>query len=146
MFSGQTSVMKQEESKILKGLGKDSGFKVPDNYFEEFNKRMLDSLPEQEIKPQVVKRPSLWVRIRPVVYAAASLAGIWCMITVFNNVNGTQGTSIGEIASKIHEDNNADELIMNGDVSDYDIMTYQDSVMQDMEQDGAQLQGVTTQP
>ncbi len=135
--------MKQEESEILKGLGKNPGFRVPENYFEEFNKRMLDSLPQQEIKPQEVEHRSLWLRIRPAVYAAASLAGIWCMITVFNNVNGSQDTSIGEIASKIHEDNNAEELILNGVVSDYDIMTYQDSVMQEIEQDDLQLQSVT---
>lgn len=131
--------MKQEESKILQSLGKNAGFKVPENYFDDFNRRMLESLPEQEIKPQVVK-PSWWVRVRPMVYAAASLAGIWCMITVFNQANGSNDNSIGEIAAKMHDGNNADEFIMNGDVSDYDIMTYEDSVMQDVDEEKQELQ------
>lgn len=133
--------MKHEESEILKGLGKNPGFKVPENYFDDFNKRMLESLPEKEIKTQVVEKPTMWVRVRPYVYAAASFAGIWCMITVFNHVNGTSDTSIGEIASKMHTDDNADEFIMNGEASEYDIITYQDSVM--MDTDDAKLDQVT---
>lgn len=134
--------MKHEESEILKGLGKNPGFKVPENYFEEFNKRMLDSLPEKEIKTKVIEKPSMWVRIRPVVYAAASFAGIWCMITVFNQVNGTNDTNIGEIASKMQSGDNADEFLMNGGASEYDIITYQDSVMMDADDD-TQLNTVT---
>ncbi len=135
--------MKQEESEILKGLGKDPGFKVPENYFEEFNKRMLDSLPEKEIKTQVIEKPSMWVRVRPYVYAAASFAGIWCMITVFNQVNGTNDNKIGEIASKMQTEDNAEEFMMNGGATEYDIMTYQDSVMMDAEDQDTKLNSVT---
>ncbi|MCF0182045.1 MAG: hypothetical protein HUK11_07315 [Muribaculaceae bacterium] len=134
--------MKQEESEILKGLGKNPGFKVPDNYFEEFNKRMMDSLPEKKVEI-IPYKPSLWLRVRPAVYAAATIAGIWCMISVFNHVNGSKTPKIGEIAEQLHQDDNADEVIMNGDMSEYDIITYQDSVMMEMEHQGDQLKKVT---
>lgn len=128
--------MKQEESKILKDLGKDPGFKVPENYFEDFNKRMLESLPEVEIKEEksVVKKPkTLWVSWRPVFYAAATVAGVFAMITVFNSVNGSTGSQIQKLANDIDKDKNADELIMSGDANEYDVLNYQDSVNMNLE-------------
>jgi hypothetical protein len=121
--------MKKEESDILNKLGKDPGFKVPENYFADFNKKLSESLPEVKITPVEVK-PKMWVRVRTYVYMAAMFAGIWCMMKVFNGFNGTGGKDkqATEIASGIQNEKNADEFIMNGNVSDYDIMTYEDSV------------------
>ena len=67
--------MKQEESDILKQIGKDAGFKVPENFFAEFNQKMSDSLPQVEIT-RVDERPTLWTRLRPYAYMAAMFAGI----------------------------------------------------------------------
>lgn len=128
--------MKQEESEILNKLGKDAGFKVPDNFFEDFNARMEQMLPEVEIT-NVDAKPSLWVTIRPYVYMAAMFAGVWCMMKVFNgfNHNISAEQRVSEIATSIYMDNNADEFIMSGGASDYDIMSYEDSVMMDSEFD-----------
>ena len=54
--------MKQEDPTILNKYGKDPGFKVPENYFEDFNKRMVEMLPDVEITPVDVK-PTMWQRI-----------------------------------------------------------------------------------
>ena len=51
--------MKKEDSKILEKLGKDPGFKVPDNYFNDFNSKLMESLPEVKITEEV--KPTLWV-------------------------------------------------------------------------------------
>ena len=143
--------MKEENSYILTKLGKDPGFKVPEHYFDDFNKRMAESLPEVKITP-VDARPSMWVRVRPYVYMAAMFAGIWCMMKVFNNVpmagrlrgeagiwcmmkvfNNFNGESSRQqqacqISAGVQNERNADEVIMQGDVSDFDITTYEDSV------------------
>lgn len=126
--------MKTEKSQILDKLGKDSGFKVPDGFFEQFNKQVIDSLPEVTIT-DVDESPSMWTRVRPYLYMAATFAGIWAMMNVFNHFNGTadQTLRMNEIAAGIPLDNNADELIMSGVASDYDILTYEDSVMNDIE-------------
>ena len=120
--------MKQDDSTILKKYGKDPGFKVPENYFDDFNKRMTEMLPDVEITPVDVK-PTMWQRVRPLVYLAAMFAGVWCMMQVFgyfttsNNLN-----SVRAVAEKLENDNsNVDEFIMSG-VSDYDILNYEDSV------------------
>ena len=51
--------MKHEDSTILNKYGKDPGFKVPDNYFADFNKKMADMLPDVEITP-VDAKPTMW--------------------------------------------------------------------------------------
>lgn len=131
--------MKQEDSEILKGIGKETGFKVPENYFEEFNKRMMNSLPPIEIKEEKkkVETPSMWVRVRPYLYAAATFAGIWCMMTVFNNMNGTSSRSMSELAAGVEQQNQKEQMD-EGTTKDGDVLNYQDSVMMSNEQDKEQ--------
>ena len=120
--------MKREDSTILEKYGKDPGFKVPENFFEDFNKRMTEMLPDVEITPVDVK-PTMWQRLKPLVYMAAMFAGVWCMIQVFSNfTNSGNLDSVRAVAEKLQDDKeNVDDFIMSG-VSDYDILSYEDSV------------------
>ena len=127
--SSQIGVMKQEDSTLLNKYGKDPGFKVPENYFADFNERMAQMLPDVEIT-HVDAKPTMWQRVRPLVYLAAMFAGVWCMMQVFSHfteTNSMNGVSI--VAEKMHEDkNNVDDFIMSGAISDYDIISCEDSV------------------
>ena len=122
--------MKREDSTILNKYGKDSGFKVPENYFDDFNKKMAEMLPDVEITPVDIK-PTMWQRIKPIAYLAAMFAGVWCMMSVFSHfTNPGDLNNVRAVAEKLEEDNsNVEEFIMSGSVSDYDIMSYEDSVM-----------------
>lgn len=128
--------MKHEDSTILKKYGKNPGFKVPENYFDDFNKRMADMLPDVEITPVDVK-PTMWQRVKPLVYMAAMFAGVWCMLSVFSHFTDTgNGLRINQVAEKLQDDKgNLDDFIMSGSVSDYDIMNYEDSVMMSNEEE-----------
>lgn len=117
--------MKENDIDILSKLGKDSGFKVPENYFENFADEMAKSLPEQEIRPE--ETPSLWQRVRPYVYMAAMFAGIWCMMRIFGT-GGRESSYNREIMAGFQNEANVDDFIMQGNVSEYDILTYEDSV------------------
>ena len=121
--------MKQEDSTILNKYGKNPGFKVPDNYFDDFNKHMAAMLPDVEITPTDVK-PSMWERVKPYAYLAAMFAGVWCMMSVFSHFTaGTDMNSVRAVAEKLHEDkSNVEDFIMSGSVSDYDLLNYEDSV------------------
>lgn len=129
----------KEELDILSKLGKDSGFKVPENYFADFNKKMMESLPEPALTPQV--KPSLWVRVRPYVYMAAMFAGIWCMMHVFNDMSGVSSTKsqIQAIVNGLDDEKNIDDLMLQESLNEYDVLTYEDSV--DTENSGIQLIG-----
>lgn len=121
--------MKKDDSTILNKYGKNPGFKVPENYFADFNKRMAEMLPDVEITP-VDAKPTMWQRLKPLVYMAAMFAGVWCMMSVFSHFASTSSLqSIKAVAEQLYDDNNVDEFIMSGSVSDYDILNYEDSVM-----------------
>ena len=121
--------MKREDSTLLNKYGKDAGFKVPENYFADFNQRMAEMLPEVEITPVDVK-PTMWQRVRPYAYLAAMFAGVWCMMQVFSHFTDTSNLNgVRAVAEKLQDDNgNVDDFIMSGAVSDYDILNYEDSV------------------
>ncbi len=87
--------MKTKQHDILDKLGKDSGFKVPENYFEEFNQKMLDSLPEITIT-DTEKPTSLWIKARPFIYMAAMFVGVFLMITMFKMTNNTSDSRKAE--------------------------------------------------
>lgn len=119
--------MKQEDSPILKKLGKDAGFEVPEHYFADFSKNLMDSLPEVKITEEV--KPSRWMRIRPYVYMAAMFAGIWCMMKVFN---GFSDNSKKGVKTEMRADapNSGDKAIMQDDnrLNDNATLNYQDSI------------------
>ncbi|MBQ1737190.1 MAG: hypothetical protein II040_03020 [Muribaculaceae bacterium] len=127
--------MKHEDSTILNKYGKNPGFKVPENYFDDFNRRMADMLPDVEITPIDVK-PSMWQRVKPFAYMAAMFAGVWCMMSVFSHFTASGNLdSVRAVAEKMGDDNsNVEEFIMSGAVSDYDILNYEDSVMMSNEE------------
>ena len=128
--------MKREDSTILEKYGKDPGFKVPENFFEDFNKRMTEMLPDVEITPIDVK-PTMWQRLKPLVYMAAMFAGVWCMMQVFAHFTNTGSiNNVSAVAEKLGDDkSNVEDFIMSGAVSDYDIINYEDSVMMSNEED-----------
>lgn len=128
--------MKHEDSTILNKYGKDPGFKVPNNYFADFNKKMADMLPDVEITP-VDAKPTMWQRVKPLAYMAAMFAGVWCMMSVFSHFTSSGNLdSVRAVAEKLNDDkSNVEDFIMSGSVSDYDILNYEDSVMLSNEQD-----------
>ena len=127
--------MKKEDSTLLNKYGKDPGFKVPENYFADFNKRMAEMLPDVEITP-VDAKPTMWQRVKPLVYMAAMFAGVWCMMSVFSHfTNSGNMQTVRAVAEQLHDNDNIDEFIMSGAVSDYDILNYEDSVMMSNEEE-----------
>ena len=117
----------KEKNDILSTIGKDSGFKVPENYFSDFAEKMAKSLPDQEIQP--IPQPTRWQRVRPFVYMAAMFAGIWCMMQIFNGISSKdKGIYNPEIVAGFQNEANVDDFMHHGDVSEYDILTYEDSV------------------
>lgn len=114
--------MKQEDSKILSKLGKQPGFKTPDNYFNDFAKNLAEKLPEVTIT-DVKQKPNMWVRVRPYVYMAAMFAGIFCMIQVFNHFNGSSNTQNPMAKGQL----GGTEVVV-GNGGDTTVRNYRDSV------------------
>ncbi len=124
--------MKPAKQDILSKLGKDSGFKIPENYFEEFTSKMDKIIPEHEIIPEI--RPTIWNKLRPYIYLTAMFAGIWCMMWIFNDIADTSADNRynSTIVAGFQYEDNINEFILHGDISEYDIYTYEDSVAANM--------------
>lgn len=123
--------MKHEKQDILSKLGRDSGFKVPENYFENFASKMDQILQEHEVIPEI--KPTVWNRLRPYIYLTAMFAGIWCMMWIFNDIaSKTDSNRFNTtIVAGFQNEENINEFILHGDISEYDIYTYEDSVAAD---------------
>ena len=109
---------------------------MPENYFNDFNKRMADMLPDVEITPIDIK-PTWWQRVKPLAYMAAMFAGVWCMMSVFSHFTSNSNlSSVQAVAEKLNDDkSNLEDFIMSGSVSDYDILSYEDSVAMSNDED-----------
>ena len=61
-------------------------FKVPDNYFENFNEEIMNLKTEKEFQAPV--KITMWDRAKPWVYMAAMFLGLYFMINFLTNNNG----------------------------------------------------------
>jgi hypothetical protein len=100
----------EKEKDILDRIGGKSGFRVPDNYFEQFNARMAKELPEREIPAAVV--PTRWQRLRPYVYMAAMFAGVWLMMKMFTGLPFAQRGATADDTEWVADEFSFEEYLM----------------------------------
>lgn len=115
------------DNDILKQVDRRSGMTVPDDYFANFARQMMQQLPEKEFEStdkKILPR-TWWQRCRPYVYLAAMFAGIWCMMKVFNDIGSrTADMSIENnpvMASVLSSDHFYDYYSIDN-VVEYDLM------------------------
>ncbi|MDO4949249.1 MAG: hypothetical protein Q4E55_03655 [Bacteroidales bacterium] len=70
-----------EEEELLRKVGRENHYRVPEHYFEDFTARLMDSLPIEE-NPVVATVP-LWRRVVPWVSVAAVVVGVVLLIQPF---------------------------------------------------------------
>lgn len=115
-------VSMKKDDNILERFSKEPGFRVPDGYFENFAKRMADSLPEKTEDP-TVRQNAVWLKIRPWVYMAAMFGGVWCMMYLFSDMKSRSGMmNDSQIAEAMNNETLVDHLRYYEDFSDYDIL------------------------
>lgn len=65
--------MTNEEKYLKSRMGQKNSFRVPEGYFENLTAQVMERLPEKAGGKVVVMTPSVWDRLRPVLYVAACL-------------------------------------------------------------------------
>ena len=68
--------------KILKKVGTENAFHVPEGYFENFTSELMNRLPEKEKLAFEQKEPTMWERVKPWAYMAAMFVGAALIIRV----------------------------------------------------------------
>lgn len=71
----------KEEDNLLKKIGTENPFRVPEGYFEGFTSDLMSRLPEKE-KTDIHREPTTWEKVRPWLYMAAMFIGAALIIRV----------------------------------------------------------------
>ncbi len=71
----------KEENELLKKYGTQNPFAVPEGYFENFAKELMNKLPEKE-RIAVQEEITTWQRIKPWIYMAAMFCGLMFTVRV----------------------------------------------------------------
>lgn len=109
----------KKDAGILKQMGRDTGMRVPDGYFENFTSRMVSQLGE----PQIVKeKVTVWKRVTPWLYLAAVFCGIALMVRIFIPEKESPA-SITETEMTITNENIEDYLFYSN-VDEYSVYEY----------------------
>ena len=76
----------RQEDLLKEKYTTDTGFRVPDGYFDTLRESVMESLPAYP-EAEKLQRLNPWQRIKPYVYLAAMFAGIWLMMNMFNHIS-----------------------------------------------------------
>ncbi|MDD2474506.1 MAG: hypothetical protein PHI32_01200 [Dysgonamonadaceae bacterium] len=90
----------ETRKKTLADIDKKVPFKVPNNYFSQFNESIMTMLPEKTI-PQVHK-VTMWSKTKPWVYMAAMFFGLFFSIKVITTHTSTKNVD-NSIATTISQ-------------------------------------------
>ena len=113
-----------KENNILQKVGKGNPFRVPDQYFEDFTRKLMEQLPEKEPMPYM-SEPTLWQKVKPWIYMAAMFFGIMLSVRVF--VGTPQKESLPGIHANDMEDIDEEDweiIIDNVMMDDYTMYQY----------------------
>lgn len=97
----------ENDSRILKRVGRNTGYTIPENYFDSFRSKILSEIPDLP-KTSEQKLP-IWTRLKPYLYMAAMFAGIWCMMKMFHTIS----------TSDLNLDNPPEAIVMAMAASDH---------------------------
>lgn len=87
----------REEENILRKVGTQNPFTVPEGYFDNLTSEIMAFIPE-ETSAKVVKMPTLWDRIKPWTYMAAMFAGAALLIRLGSSSNN-EATITNQLAA-----------------------------------------------
>ena len=115
----------KEEDYILKKVGKENVFRVPEGYFEGFTSELMSRLPEKEPVEEQELNPTLGQRVRPWLYMAAMLVGAALIIRVASD---NSSATAGSLATAEMDDDTEMEYINtaveNSMLDDYSLYVY----------------------
>lgn len=115
----------KDEKELMARCGKKHPFKVPEGYFEQFHKQLMNSLPEPEALDTAPAPPiSFMVRIKPWLYMAAMFVGtifvVQSLMFVQETRFPTEETALNE---EIYADE-ADEFMSTSLYNEYTLYSY----------------------
>ncbi len=116
----------KEEDILLKKIGKEHSFKVPEGYFENLTSEVMDKLPEKEKVVFKEESVSTWTRLKPLVYMAAMFVGAALIIRVASSDHKpvSNDTVAPEPETEVVSDQMIDFAVEGAMLDDYSLYVY----------------------
>ncbi|WP_420186599.1 hypothetical protein M1B74_07655 [Bacteroides pyogenes] len=117
----------KEEDALLKKIGKENAFKVPEGYFENLTSEVMDKLPPIEKQhfsgAETVTR---WTKIKPLLYLAAMFAGAALIIRVASPVHKspTGDAAVAEQDTEMISEQVVNTAVNGAMLDDYSLYVY----------------------
>lgn len=89
----------KEEDYILRKVGTENHFCVPDGYFENLTPKLMKRLPAPQKLPYELKEVTLWDKVKPWIYMAAMFVGAALIIRVASS--GEMSQESAEISADV---------------------------------------------
>ena len=117
----------KEEDTLLKKLGKENSFKVPEGYFENLTSEVMNKLPEKEKVAFKEEPVSTWTRLKPLAYMAAMFVGAALIIRVASSDRKSVAdidVAVTEIETEVISDEMIDMALDRAMLDDYSLYVY----------------------
>ena len=117
----------KEEDTLLKKIGKEHSFKVPDGYFENLTSEVMNKLPEKEKVAFKEEPVSTWTRLKPLLYMAAMFVGAALIIRVASTEHKSvtvDEVAVTEVDTELISDEMIDVALDRAMLDDYSLYVY----------------------
>lgn len=117
----------KEEDTLLKKIGKDNSFKVPDGYFANLTSEVMNRLPDEETNTFAEFPVSMWTKVKPLLYLAAMFVGAALIIRSFSVDNKpvpSADMAMGEEETEILSEEIIDYTLDRAMLDDYSLYVY----------------------
>lgn len=114
----------KEEDNILKKVGTENAFRVPDGYFEHFTSELMSQLPEKEKPAFKVETPTRWTRMKPMLYMAAMFIGAFLIIRVGSWMHKPEADNAQLAGTEAVSDEYIDVALDRSMMDDYSLYVY----------------------
>lgn len=116
-----------KEDTLLKKIGKDNSFKVPDGYFANLTSEVMNRLPDEETNTIAESPVSMWTKVKPLLYLAAMFVGAALIIRSFSVGNKpvpSADMAMGEEETEILSEEIIDYTLDRAMLDDYSLYVY----------------------
>lgn len=113
----------KEEDKLLRTVGTENPFRVPEGFFENLTSEVMNRLPEKETPAYEQKEPTLWDKVKPWMYMAAMFVGAALIIRVASS-DQTPAADRMTAEEKENEAKYINTIVENSMLDDYSFYVY----------------------
>lgn len=122
----------KEEDELLKKYGTKNPFTVPEGYFENFSKELMNKLPDKKQTASLHEETTVWQRIKPWVYMAAMFCGLMFSVRAIVGPPKQNTPAFTVAETELFSDEYIESILDHSMMDDYTLYQYLTNANLDM--------------